>query len=55
MRETLNDRIEKRAYELFIERGGEHGYAMEDWIRAEKEIAGSGPKKRPGKGNKKVV
>jgi hypothetical protein len=49
MQATLRDQIEKRAYALFLERGGTHGYAMEDWIRAEKEIAGSGKKKTTGK------
>lgn len=37
---TVKEMIEKRAYELFIKRGGVHGYAMEDWQQAEKEILG---------------
>ena len=44
MNETTRRKIEKRAYELFIERRGSHGYHMEDWLRAEREIAVS-PKK----------
>jgi hypothetical protein len=36
--EALKKRIEERAYELFLERGGEHGYHLEDWLKAEKEI-----------------
>ena len=33
--------IRARAYELFQERGGEHGHDAEDWLRAEREIQGS--------------
>jgi hypothetical protein len=36
--DTLKQQIEKRAYELFLARGGQHGYAIEDWVKAEKEI-----------------
>jgi topoisomerase IA-like protein len=38
---TLKEMIEKRAYELFVQRGGQHGYHMQDWLRAEGEIVGS--------------
>jgi hypothetical protein len=34
----LEERIRARAYELFEQRGGEHGRAEEDWLRAEQEI-----------------
>jgi len=30
--------IARRAYQLFLERGGEHGRDLEDWFRAETEI-----------------
>jgi len=40
MDQATRQKIEKRAYELFLERGGVHGYHMEDWLRAEKEIVG---------------
>ena len=33
-----NEMICARAYELFQERGGEHGHDAEDWLRAEEEI-----------------
>jgi len=36
----LRDRITKRAYEIYLERGGEDGHALEDWLRAESEVAG---------------
>jgi|GEM_PF-4549440 hypothetical protein len=31
-------RIERRAYQIFEERGRTHGADYEDWLRAEKEI-----------------
>lgn len=30
--------IAKRAYELYSERGYRHGYALDDWLEAEREI-----------------
>jgi hypothetical protein len=27
-----------RAYKLYVQRGGEHGKDVEDWIRAEQEL-----------------
>lgn len=30
--------IEKVAYQIWAERGYQHGYALEDWIRAEREL-----------------
>jgi hypothetical protein len=36
--DSLKELIEKRAYQLFLNRGGEHGYHIEDWLQAEKEI-----------------
>jgi hypothetical protein len=35
------EEIAKRSYEIFLERGGEHGHAEEDWARAEAELIGS--------------
>jgi hypothetical protein len=36
---TLNlDEVRRRAYELYEERGGEHGFHDEDWYRAEQEV-----------------
>jgi hypothetical protein len=28
-----------RAHELYLQRGGEHGKDVEDWVRAEKELS----------------
>lgn len=30
--------IAKRAYELYGERGSRHGFALDDWLDAEREI-----------------
>jgi hypothetical protein len=32
------EQIEERAYELYLERGGEDGHALEDWLAAENEL-----------------
>ena len=32
------DDIERRAYEIFLERGGIDGHAEEDWLQAEFEL-----------------
>ncbi len=37
---NFEERVRQRAYELFLERGGKHGYAEQDWLRAEAEIMG---------------
>jgi hypothetical protein len=33
--------IEQRAYELYEQRGRQHGNDLEDWLKAEHELAGS--------------
>jgi Protein of unknown function (DUF2934) len=30
--------IARRAYDIFCERGGEHGHDLDDWLRAEREL-----------------
>jgi hypothetical protein len=30
--------IQQVAYQIWIQRGYQHGYALEDWIKAEKEL-----------------
>lgn len=32
------EQIAQRAFELFLARGGHHGYHEEDWLRAEREM-----------------
>jgi hypothetical protein len=36
--DDLQQRIALRAYELFEGRGYGHGYALDDWIQAEREV-----------------
>jgi hypothetical protein len=38
--DELQARIAKRAYQLYLERGVDHGYALDDWLQAEREILG---------------
>ena len=35
----FNGEISKRAYEIFLEKGGHHGDDLADWFQAEKEIS----------------
>jgi hypothetical protein len=37
-REPSGNEIARRAHELYLQRGGEHGKDVEDWVRAEKEL-----------------
>ena len=39
--DDLHIRIAQRAYELHAERGYRQGYALDDWLEAEREILGS--------------
>jgi hypothetical protein len=32
------EKIEQVAYQIWVQRGYKHGYALEDWIRAEREL-----------------
>ena len=36
--DELQERIAKRAYELYLERGRREGCDVEDWVDAEREI-----------------
>ena len=33
------EEIARRAYEIYLERGGTPGHELEDWTRAERELA----------------
>jgi Protein of unknown function (DUF2934) len=35
------EEIELRAYEIYLQRGGEDGNELNDWLAAEKELNGS--------------
>ena len=36
--EPTHEDIARRAYQLYEERGGEHGRDVEDWFQAEREL-----------------
>jgi hypothetical protein len=36
----IDERIRRRAYELYEERGRVDGFALDDWLQAEAEIRG---------------
>ena len=38
-RDPINEAIARRAYELFLARGAEHGHDLDDWLQAEREFA----------------
>lgn len=37
----LEERIRRRAHELYLQRGSRAGSALDDWLQAEKEIRGT--------------
>ena len=37
-KEISKEDIAQRAYEIYVQRGREPGNAVEDWVRAEKEL-----------------
>ncbi|MGA8871878.1 MAG: DUF2934 domain-containing protein [Candidatus Acidiferrales bacterium] len=48
LKELRREDIARRAYELYVQRGGEPGNDVEDWLRAEKEL-GAEPIVTPAK------
>jgi hypothetical protein len=36
------EELEKRAYELYVQRGAEHGHDQEDWLLAEVQLTEEG-------------
>jgi hypothetical protein len=38
-KEKSKEEIARRAHELYVERGRQDGRALEDWVRAEKELS----------------
>lgn len=45
--EEQKQQIAAQAYKYFLERGAEHGYQMEDWLRAEAELAAASESSKP--------
>jgi hypothetical protein len=35
---SLEERIRRRAYELYVQRGNQSGSELDDWLQAEQEI-----------------
>jgi hypothetical protein len=48
----IEERIRRRAYELYEQRGRFDGFALDDWLQAESEIRGT---KKPGSKSKRVT
>jgi hypothetical protein len=40
-KEDHSQKVQQKAYELFVARGCAHGYDVEDWIRAEQIVRGA--------------
>lgn len=40
--------IERRAYELYLERGGADGHDVDDWVQAERELRAGAGKSQSG-------
>jgi hypothetical protein len=38
LNEPEREKIERRAYELYLERGEVQGYDQDDWLQAEREL-----------------
>jgi hypothetical protein len=38
-REPSGEEIARRAHELYLQRGSEHGKDVEDWVTAEKKLS----------------
>jgi hypothetical protein len=38
-RDPVKEAIARRAFELFLERGEQHGHDLDDWLQAEREFA----------------
>jgi len=38
LRSTRDEEIRNRAYEIYLQRGGQPGYELEDWLQAEREL-----------------
>ena len=44
-KKTTREEIERRAYELYLARGGDFGSEVEDWLEAERQLTGDGAEK----------
>ena len=37
----MEERIRQRAHEIYLQRGGEDGSELDDWLQAEQELLGT--------------
>jgi hypothetical protein len=42
-RSTREEKIRRRAYEIYLEHGEQPGRQLDDWLQAERETEGGGP------------
>jgi hypothetical protein len=55
LREPSGEEIARRAHELYLQRGGEHGKDVEDWVRVERRTCrGTGENKRRPRRSQRV-
>ncbi len=40
-KKDFNQKVQEKAYELFVARGYAHGYDVEDWYQAERIVKGA--------------
>jgi hypothetical protein len=40
---ALDEEIRRRAYQIYVERGEEHGHDLDDWLQAKREFEGGAP------------
>jgi hypothetical protein len=38
LRSTREEEIRNLAYEIYLQRGGQPGYELEDWLQAERDL-----------------
>jgi len=43
---NLEGEIQRRAFELYLQRGQQDGHALEDWLNAEQELRGTSTRTR---------
>jgi hypothetical protein len=36
--QPTTEEVERRAYQIYLSRGGQDGHAVEDWLQAEQEL-----------------
>lgn len=42
------ERIQERAYQLYVNRGQEPGHELDDWLQAEREMSNQGEERYAG-------